>query len=187
MADDAAIGTIVWGNPDNAKTSDNNYAIADHGAPADISHYLKATNFGFAIPAGATIDGILVEIEMITGIGANSCRENAIKIVKADGTIGATNKSTGAPLPSIEQYVSYGGAADLWGEIWNDTDINDSDFGVVLATETVEDKNGNANVDHIRITVYYTAGWSGKISGVTNPAKVMGVDKVNIAKVKGIA
>jgi len=30
-------------------------------------------------------------------------------------------------------------------------------------------------------------GWSGKISGVTNPAKVAGVDKANIAKVKGIA
>ena len=30
-------------------------------------------------------------------------------------------------------------------------------------------------------------GWSGKISGVTNPAKIMGVDKANIAKVKGVA
>lgn len=29
-------------------------------------------------------------------------------------------------------------------------------------------------------------GWTGKISGVTNPAKVMGVDVANIAKVKGI-
>ena len=27
------------------------------------SHYLKATNFGFSIPEGATINGILVEIE----------------------------------------------------------------------------------------------------------------------------
>jgi hypothetical protein len=27
------------------------------------SHYLKATNFGFSIPTGATIDGILVEAE----------------------------------------------------------------------------------------------------------------------------
>jgi len=28
-----------------------------------ISHYLKATNFGFAIPSGATIDGIIVAVE----------------------------------------------------------------------------------------------------------------------------
>lgn len=31
------------------------------------------------------------------------------------------------------------------------------------------------------------AGWSGKIAGVTNPAKVMGVDIAGIAKVKGVA
>lgn len=30
-------------------------------------------------------------------------------------------------------------------------------------------------------------GWAGKISGVTNPAKVAGVDAANIAKVKGVA
>jgi len=31
-----------------------------------------------------------------------------------------------------------------------------------------------------------TSGWTGKISGVTNPAKVMGVPVANIAKVKGV-
>lgn len=30
-------------------------------------------------------------------------------------------------------------------------------------------------------------GWTGKIAGVTNPAKIMGVDVANIAKVKGVA
>jgi hypothetical protein len=29
-------------------------------------------------------------------------------------------------------------------------------------------------------------GWQGKIAGVTNPAKMMGVDAANIAKVKGV-
>lgn len=32
-----------------------------------------------------------------------------------------------------------------------------------------------------------TAGWTGKISGVTNPAKIMGVPVANIAKVKGVS
>jgi len=30
------------------------------------------------------------------------------------------------------------------------------------------------------------AGWTGKISGVTNPAKIMGVDVANIHSVKGV-
>ena len=34
---------------------------------------------------------------------------------------------------------------------------------------------------------YIAVGWTGKISGVTNPAKIMGVDVANIAKVKGVA
>lgn len=32
-----------------------------------------------------------------------------------------------------------------------------------------------------------TSGWTGKVSGVTDPAKVMGVAAANIAKVKGVA
>lgn len=32
----------------------------------------------------------------------------------------------------------------------------------------------------------YSTGWSGKISGVTNPAKIMGIPVIGIAKVKGI-
>jgi len=40
----------------------------------------------------------------------------------------------------------------------------------------------------VYVEVDYTpVGWQGKISGVSNPAKVMGVDAANIAKVKGVA
>ena len=41
----------------------------------------------------------------------------------------------------------------------------------------------NIYFDYLTLPV----GWTGKISGVTNPAKVMGVDVANIAKVKGVA
>ena len=33
------------------------------GFGTNVSHYLKATNFGFSIPTGAIINGILVEVE----------------------------------------------------------------------------------------------------------------------------
>jgi len=35
--------------------------------------------------------------------------------------------------------------------------------------------------------IIVAVGWTGKISGVTNPAKIMGVDVANIATVKGVA
>jgi len=113
-----------------------------------ISHYLKASNFGFTVPDNVVINGILVEIEEKS---TPTTTESVIKIVKADGTLGTINKSTGANLPSSEGYVSYGSDNNLWGENWTPADINDADFGVVLATVGT----GVSSVDHIRITVYY--------------------------------
>ena len=157
MANDNAIGSITWSNVNNAKVYDGSRTTADHQAAADISHYLKATNFGFAIPTGVTINGIIVEIRMDTGApGANSCTQNVVKIVKADGNLGSENKSQETALPNAATYVTFGSPTDLWSETWTAENINDIDFGVVLSTDTVEDQSGNANVDHIKITVHYT-------------------------------
>lgn len=120
------------------------------GRTTKTTNYLKATNFGFSIPADATINGIKVDIEQKAPYYAI---ESAIKIVKADGTIGSTNKSTGARLSSTDTYISYGGASDLWGETWSYTNINDADFGVVASFIGTRD---NVYIDHIRMTVYYT-------------------------------
>lgn len=132
MADDATVGTITWTNYNNAKVSDAVYASAANGT----SHYLKATNFGFAIPAGATINGILVEIERYKG-GTGTSKDTNVKIVKADGTIGTTNKALALNWLASESYFSYGSSSDLWGETWTYTDINDIDFGVVLNVTNV--------------------------------------------------
>ncbi len=37
-----------------------------------ITHYLKATNFGFSIPGGSTIDGIVVEVERFWASGGKA-------------------------------------------------------------------------------------------------------------------
>lgn len=139
MADDSAIGTLTWSDPDNAKASDNVYATATNPGPGAgqlTTHYLKATNFGFAIPTGNTISGILVEVEGKANSASSFMVDNRISIVKADGTIGTTNKKRGSPTWSnIESYISYGGSSDLWGETWDDTKINDIDFGVAFAVD----------------------------------------------------
>ena len=159
VVDNAAVGTEIWSNPNNAKISDNIYTGIVVGGVA-TSHYLKATNFGFSIPVGATIDGILVEIEREADQNSadDNVKDSSVKIVKADGSIGATNKAdTVNKWPTTDTYKSYGSAIDLWGESWTSTDINDVDFGVVLSVVlTCLDWGVAALVDHIRITVYYT-------------------------------
>lgn len=171
VVNDATIGTIAWNNPDNAKVSDNAGATLFIDATISITNYLKATNFGFDIPTGAEIEGILVEVERRD---TGSASEYAIKIVKASGTIGTTNKATeGATFPGSYEYKSYGGSSDLWGETWTAEDINNSNFGVVFAVEnTTTSFSTNVYVDHIRITVYYTEA----VSTITGVQTITGIN-----------
>ena len=149
FASDGTVGTIAITNPSNATSSDNSYATAIL-LLNEVSNYLKATNFGFSIPSGATINGILVEVEQ--KINAGSATENSIKIVKG-GVISGDDQSTGATVPSTEAYVEYGGSTSKWGLTWTPADINLSTFGVVFSLDS---SVGQAYIDHIRITVYYT-------------------------------
>ncbi len=162
MADDGTVGTVAWSNPDNAKTSNNTRATALLASNV-ISHYLKATNFSFSIPEGATIDGIVVEIERQQGGGdfVALIEDQEVKIVKADASIGAENKAdTATTWPGSDTIATYGANNDLWSETWAAANINDSDFGVVLAAEQqaggFPGATSEARVDHIQITVHYT-------------------------------
>lgn len=148
---DASYGSNDWVNPGNITAEDASVSTF-LAFGADTSNYLKATNFGFSIPSGATIDGILVEI-LITDNGGTGL-DDRVRIVKG-GTISTTDLSTGAGIPNAEAYVSYGGATNLWGESWTDSDINASNFGVVYAAVTTEFTSVQVNT--IRVTVYYTS------------------------------
>jgi hypothetical protein len=160
VVSDDTVGSFAWSNPSNAKTSNDSDASASPlASDAEYdSEYLKATNFGLAVPVGSTIDGIEVEIEMSCGYDfGTQPTENEVKIVKSDGGIGSTNRATGANIPGSDSSVSYGGSSDLWGETWSSTDINDIDFGVVFSGTTYSDPFGQIiSVDHIQIKVYYT-------------------------------
>src|SRR5262245_6018406 len=137
----------AWINPGNATTSDNLTAFS---VITTSSQTLTATGFGFTIPAAAVIDGIVVEIEK--DAPGNPVTDGNVFIVKAGVSTG-TNHANPAPWPMmVNTYVAYGSATDLWGTTWTPANINAAGFGVALsATGSI----AVANVDHIRITVYY--------------------------------
>jgi hypothetical protein len=159
LANDAAYGSLAWANPSNAASSNDSRATVTITNVNDISNYLKATNFGFSIPAGATIDGIVVEFEQ--GSSSNGrILDSRVRIVKG-GTVGSTDKSNGTGWPATDTYRTYGSSSDLWGETWTSTDINASTFGVVISCTNTTTSGVEARVDHIRITVHYTEASSG--------------------------
>ncbi|MEO8069242.1 MAG: T9SS type A sorting domain-containing protein, partial [Flavobacteriales bacterium] len=62
-ADDASIGANAWSTPGNILTSNDTYATV---AAKGISHYLVASDFGFAVPWGSVIVGIEAQVERRT-------------------------------------------------------------------------------------------------------------------------
>lgn len=156
VANDAAHGLGIWTNPGEAAASDNVHAAVLLAAGARPSQYLKATNFGFTIPATATIDGIIVELER-SRQGSGTIADSRIRLVRADGTVGTTDKADTTTDWNGETIITYGGATDLWGETGLvGSDINDADFGVVVSVDRLTGTSPTGRVDHIQITVHYT-------------------------------
>jgi len=135
----------------NAGSSNDTYDYANAPPMPSESHGLKCTTFGASVPGGATINGIEVKVEC-KGAGAFKY----LRIVKG-GSIStdASNDNSTATTGSDVVY-DFGGAADLWGETWTDTDINASTFGVSVGFDIAV--FGSIQVDHVQIKVHYTSG-----------------------------
>jgi hypothetical protein len=189
-------GLAAWSNIGNIASQNDTYATASGYETS--THYIKAQNFGFSIPSGATINGIIVEVDAYQADGAY---DYIVSLILADGSYGFTNKNTGANFPTSDSdtYRSYGSSSYLWDETLEETDINDADFGVVVQfylsgywdDNLFEEIAAYIYVDHIRITIYYTETASssiGKVAGVaySSTAKVSGVAKANIGKIIGV-
>lgn len=155
VANDAAIGTIGWTSVNSAKTSDNIYAFASVDGTDPLSNYLKATNFGFTLSNCSSIDGITVENER-NGDGFTNVADLSVKIAKG-GTISGNEKALVPDWPTTDATVSYGSASDLWGLTWNCSDITGSGFGAGVACQLTGGTIENCRIDHIKITITFTA------------------------------
>jgi cysteine-rich repeat protein len=148
VVNDGSFGSVAWALPAQAATSNNLYAgVTPLGTP---SQYLRASGFGFAVPVGAVIDGIEVDVERVSSGG--TIFDARARIVKG-GVIGATDRSIAGTWATMDTVVTYGSTADLWGETWTAADINSPAFGFVIS---VSDGVDAAGVDAISITVFYS-------------------------------
>jgi len=152
-------GSTNWTNPGNVTASDDSYAGFFAQLNGDSSKDLDCTNFGFSIPAGATINGIQANIER----NGFDITDVSIKLLNGDGAGGesAQDKSLGASWSNSDTVDSFGGPTDTWGETWSVSDVNSSNFGIRIQCQDnaggFPQILGSANIDHVEITVYYTA------------------------------
>lgn len=155
-----APGTIAWVLAPLAAAADAASAMAMLSTGTDtLSEYLKATDFGFSVPADATVNGVVVEV-LKTDDGSQILdAPGGVRLVKG-GTVSGDDKAD-TMTEWAAGYATYGGAADLWGLTLTPADVNASTFGFVIAAEYGGASGSNAYVDHVRITVYYTEATSG--------------------------
>lgn len=157
FTDDATVGSVSWSNPSNAASSNDVYAVASVGF-VQTTHYLRVTNFGFTIPGGANIDGVTVEVERKQS-SASVLIDSSVRLYT--GSFVGSDKAAGVALPTTDTYVTYGGAADVWGAALTDSNVNASTFGVGYSVTYNTGISSDASVDHVRITINYTAAAGG--------------------------
>lgn len=150
----AGYGLMAWMNPGNAVAEDAVFArVGFGGHGTSYSNYLDASNFGFAIPSGATITGIQVDIKKQNETLGTLIYDDKVALIKG-GAMGAANKANSSSWPTSLAYSTYGGPGDLWGETWTPADINSSGFVARLSARSANVAYGL--VDVFKVTIYYT-------------------------------
>lgn len=149
-----------WSYTSRSYTSNNSWSYT-YLSTNSTSSYLMVTNFGFAIPSGATIQGITVDIEHYGG--HRKMRDNSVMLTKNGSSyVGSDYGKSSTWANGYDEDYSYGGTSDLWGESWSESDINSSNFGVGISVENFSSSRaGYAYIDDITVTVEYTTGGGG--------------------------
>lgn len=147
-------GSGEWRSPDSAKASDDSRADCEATAET-YTQYLKATDFGFSIPGGATINGIFVTTEgqVVSGVFDVAYAH----LVLAGTPNGSYERSIGVGGSGSDANSDTGAEDDLWDASLTASDINDSGFGV--AFQYYSTGGATIAIDHVVMTVYYTDGF----------------------------
>ena len=170
-------------NPSTAPniTANDGTAATSLAPTWDTGNYtvgLRGQTFDFSgIPAGATIDGVTVELNAWHdngGVDWNLCM-----LLDVDGDPVGTNLCSDTPqdISATADGTNYteGGAAETWGNSLTDTWVKDADFGILVGF-IATGNNADVYVDTILMTITYTesAGRTRRIS-ITNQETTMQV------------
>lgn len=138
----------------------------------------------YNIPASGVGEGTINKITVtircstifLSGVGKCS--------IRIGGTTydGAGQNITGAWNTKTEDWVQNPDSVAPW--TWED--IGNLEIGIWLEGTHIG-KIGTVSCTQVFVTIEYTTGWTGKIAGVTDPAKIMGVAVADIESVKGVA
>jgi hypothetical protein len=118
------------------------------------SRYLMAQNFGFTIPAGASVDGVVAEVICRSALGG--INDTIVKLLSANQPAGNNNSPGNLPWTTLTTVITYGDTNNLWGLSLTPDSVNDSAFGIAIMVRNSSASPDTALVDNVRLTVYYS-------------------------------
>lgn len=165
-----------WTNSSDAVIDDNTRASSTStlSSIGNYTDYIVITNFGFSVPSGNLVEGIVVNVDRRSSSHTSAIADNSIRLVK-NGIIVGDDKAYGGPWANYDINRSYGGAADLWGTTWDPADINNSNFGVAISAKLLFGTAGFSEIDNVTITISSTAPLPVELSFFKAEAALEGV------------
>lgn len=143
-------GFLNWSTPSNAKVEDGAVAQTTISTQTD---YLDTTNFGFSIPSGSEILGIVVRVKASDDGDPNWTLHVQPRYAGAD--IG-TEKTTTVSTASLTN-VTLGSSTDTWSTALTAAQASVASFGMRLWGTVA---SGTAKIDVVGITLYTDRPWS---------------------------
>lgn len=145
-------GAWDWASTGNVSAADAAYTFIDPADPGAGS-ILRMDNYGFTVPASATIKGIVVETRSYrTGPDVTY---SLIRLQNGGSYLGSNKAASENHPVGVTIYdFAWGSAVDLWGATLTPAIVNASTFGVDVQISSVG-AAWNIYLDYARMTVYY--------------------------------
>src|SRR6185312_3890578 len=136
-----------WTSPTNILANDGVFTTSTVVSPL-TTDTLQITEFNLAVPSTSSIGGIEVAVK---GYASNAVIY--AQLLKAGVAVGNVKSIS---LPSASGFVTLGGTTDPWGAAWTYSDVDATNFGVLLwATSPTA---ATIALDYCQITIYGSEG-----------------------------
>ncbi len=150
----------TWNDLGDATSIDQQGASVVLMSNTTLSRVLFARGFGFSVPAGAQIEGVVVEITRQTS--ADHTVDATVRLAKktaASTTSLGDDQSRSGPWPVGPYYTAtYGSVASRWGASLSATTVNAASFAVKLSVADFDlfgAEEAVVRIDAVKVTVHY--------------------------------
>ncbi len=146
--------TVPWSNPAQATADDGQVATAASLLPGERTDELVVKGFGFALPPWALVTGVQLDVKRSASGGP--VKDLDVRFVAPKQ--GGYNMALGTAWSASSAVDSYGSPTTNLLQYFTAADINDPAFALHLIAQNAGSTLATANVDSVKVTIYYTTG-----------------------------